>query len=73
MQKGTDEQASHVPHEPGKVSAENGRVVIRCPSGATVIFTPDAAVITSDRLLRAGLIAKRQEIDRAGRPGADPD
>jgi hypothetical protein len=54
--------------KPSDISAEDGRVVIHCPEGQTFTFTPDAAVITSDRLLRASLVAKRQETDT----GTDP-
>jgi hypothetical protein len=55
--------------EPSKISVEDGHVVIRCPEGQTFTFTPDAAVITSDRLFRAGLVAKRQE--ESGRESPD--
>jgi hypothetical protein len=54
---------NEVHEEPSNVSVENGHVIIHCANGATFTFTPDAAVITSDRLLRAGLLAKRQETE----------
>jgi len=49
--------------QPGEVSVESGYVVLHVPDGSNCIFTPDAAVITSDRLLEAGLRAKRAELD----------
>lgn len=47
--------------EPGDVRAENGRVILRWGHSLTCALTPDAAVITSDRLFRAGVMAKMQE------------
>ena len=47
--------------EPGEVRASNGRVILRCGAGFACTLSADAAVITSDRLFRAGLRAKRQE------------
>ncbi|HJQ17086.1 MAG TPA: hypothetical protein VJ859_08790 [Allosphingosinicella sp.] len=54
--------------EPSDISVEDGHVVIRCVDGMTITITADAAVITSDRLLRAGLEAKKQQ---AGHHGAE--
>jgi hypothetical protein len=58
--------SNEVHKEPSDVSVEDGHVVIHCPEGQTFTFTPDAAVITSDRLLQAGLQAKRNEIESDG-------
>ena len=57
--------------EPSEVSVEDGKVLIHCSEGVTFVFTPDAAVITSDRLLRAGLAAKKQEVSGGGSLGAE--
>ena len=58
--------ADEVLKEPSEVSVKDGRVLIHCTSGETFTFTPDAAVITSDRLLRAGLVAKKHEVRESG-------
>jgi hypothetical protein len=47
--------------EPGEVRAKNGMVILRCGPDFACVLSPDAAVITSDRLFRAGIRAKRQE------------
>jgi hypothetical protein len=52
----------HVSDEPAEVRAEDGRVILRCGDGFACALSADAAVITSDRLFRAGLAAKRQEM-----------
>ena len=57
MQHGVLEGPSHI-------AAEDGHVVIRCWGGMTFAITPDTAVITSDRLLQAGLEAKKQQAVR---------
>ena len=46
---------------PGEAHVEDGKVILRCGSEVAFTLTPDAAVITSDRLFRAGLAAKVQE------------
>ena len=48
--------------EPSEVAAEEGEVVVDGPDGVAVSFTPDAAVETSERLLREGLAARGQQI-----------
>ena len=60
--------ANDVHEKPSDVSVKDGHVIIHCSEGMTFTFTPDAAVITSDRLLQAGLRAKRQEM-RGGDTG----
>jgi hypothetical protein len=61
-------------HEPSDVTAEEGEVIVDGPGGRTVSFTPDAALETSERLLRGGLQAHGQRIEagrRAGKNDAD--
>ena len=53
--------------EPGDAAAEDGTVVLRCAGDLLCKLTPDAAVITSDRLFRAGIAAKIQQ-----RQGSEP-
>lgn len=49
------------PHdEPSEVTAEEGEVMMDGPGGRTVSFTADAALETSERLLRGGLAAHGQ-------------
>ena len=61
------------PHdEPSEVSAEQGEVMMDGPNGHVVSFTPDAALETSERLLRGGLAAQGQIVEarrRAGKAG----
>lgn len=48
--------------EPSEVAAEEGEVFVDGPDGVAVSLTPDAAVETSDRLLKGGLAARGQQI-----------
>jgi hypothetical protein len=63
------------PHdEPSQVIAEEGEVIMEGPNGHAVSFTPDAALETSERLLRGGLEAHGQRLEaqrRAGKTDAD--
>ena len=56
----------HTTDEPGEVRARKGRVILRCGPHCACELSPDAAVIMSDRLFRAGIRAKRQETRREG-------
>ena len=55
-----DEHGDHV--KPSDVTADHGSVVIDGPDGVAVSMTPDAALETSERLLRAGLEAHGQNV-----------
>lgn len=56
------------PHEtPSTVTAEQGEVVVEGPDGVAVSMTPEAALETSERLMRAGLAAHGQSLDRRKR------
>jgi hypothetical protein len=48
--------------EPSDVGAEEGEVIVDGPDGVAVSLTPDAALETSDRLLKGGLAARGQQI-----------
>jgi hypothetical protein len=48
--------------EPSNVSVKDGQVLVHWQDGSVTVLPPDVAVIMSDRLLRAGLIAKRHEV-----------
>jgi hypothetical protein len=61
------EQAPH--DEPSEVNAEDGEVIVDGPNGYTVSFTPDAALETSERLLRGGLAAQGQIVEARRRAG----
>lgn len=50
-------------HTPSEVAAEEGEVVVDGPDGVAVSLTPEAALETSDRLLRGGLAAKGQQVE----------
>lgn len=48
--------------EASKVTVERGEVHLDGPDGVDVLLTPDAAIETSDRLLKAGLAAHGQRV-----------
>jgi hypothetical protein len=50
--------------DPSQIFAENGQVIIQCAQGMFTM-TADEAVIASDRLLKAGLAAKKYEVRNA--------
>ena len=54
---------------PSDVSADEGEVIIEGPDGVVFSLTPDAAVETSDRLLKNGMLAKGQEVAARRRRG----
>ncbi|MDB5697457.1 MAG: hypothetical protein JWN69_261 [Alphaproteobacteria bacterium] len=54
--------AEKIHSEPSHVSADQGTVVVDGPDGVAVSLTPEAAVETSERLLRAGTQARGQQI-----------
>lgn len=56
-------------HEASQVTAEEGEVMMDGPDGYAVSFTPDAALETSERLLRGGLEAHGQIIEAKRRAG----
>ena len=47
--------------EPSQVAAEAGRVLVDGPDGIDVALTPEAAAITSDRLLEQAAKAAGQQ------------
>lgn len=47
-------------NKPSKVSAEAGQVLVEGPGGIIVSMTPDAAIETSDRLMKEGVRAQEQ-------------
>ena len=47
---------------PSEVVAEQGEVIVDGPDGVAVSLTPEAALETSDRLLKAGLAAVGQQV-----------
>jgi hypothetical protein len=49
---------------PSEVTAEEGDVIIDGPDGVAVTMTPDAAIETSHRLLKAGLLAQGQRLQK---------
>lgn len=49
--------------EPSQVTAEEGEVMIDGPDGVAVTVTPEAALETSERLLKGGLTAKGQQAE----------
>jgi len=51
--------------EPSEVTAQEGDVIVEGPDGVNVSFTPDAAVETSDRLLKGGMQANGQRVAAA--------
>jgi hypothetical protein len=55
--------------EPSEVSAEQGEVIVDGPDGVAVSLTPDAALETSDRLLKSGLAARGQQLAEARSKG----
>ncbi|MEA3011495.1 MAG: hypothetical protein QOD42_40 [Sphingomonadales bacterium] len=58
------------PHdEPSEVTAEEGEVMMDGPNGHIVSFTADAALETSERLLRGGLKAHGQIVEARRRAG----
>jgi hypothetical protein len=48
--------------DPSEVSAEDGVVSVQGPDAVDVQMTPEAADETSDRLLRAAMRAKGQQL-----------
>jgi hypothetical protein len=52
---------------PSDVTAEDGHVVVDGPDGVDVTLSADAALETSDRLLKAGLMARGQQIEEERR------
>jgi hypothetical protein len=48
--------------EASEVAAVDGQVIVDGPDGIAVSLTPEAALETSDRLLRSGLQAKGQQV-----------
>jgi hypothetical protein len=57
--------------EPSEVAAEEGEVIVDGPDGVAVSLTPEAALETSDRLLKGGLAARGQQIAEAQRGKAN--
>lgn len=55
-----------------EVDAEGGEVVVDGPDGVAVTLTAEAALETSDRLLKAGLKAEGQKVREAKRRGDKP-
>ena len=53
---------SKVYDTPSEVTAEEGDVHIDGPDAVAVVLTPEAAIETSDRLLRGGLLAQGQRV-----------
>jgi hypothetical protein len=53
---------SKVADTPAEVTAEGGDVRVVGPDGIRYSFSPDAAVETSDRLLRGGVQAQGQRM-----------
>ena len=56
--------------EAASVGAEDGTVFVDRPGGVTIAFTPEAAMVTSDRLLAAGAEAHGQQV-LAARPARE--
>ena len=54
--------------EPSEVDAVEGVVSVKGPDSVDVKLTPDAAVETSDRLLKGSLKAQGQRVRGAKRP-----
>lgn len=52
---------------PSEVAAEEGHVIVDGPDGVDVWLSPDAALETSERLLKGGLMARGQQIDEERR------
>jgi hypothetical protein len=52
---------------PSEVTSEDGHVVVDGPDGVDVTLSSDAALETSDRLLKAGLMARGQQIEEERR------
>jgi hypothetical protein len=52
---------------PSEVAAEDGHVIIDGPDGVDVSLSPDAALETSERLLKGGLMARGQQIEEERR------
>ena len=50
--------------DPSKVEAKDGVVSVKGPDSVDVKLTPDAAVETSDRLLRGSMKAHGQRVRR---------
>ncbi len=48
--------------QPSSVTAEDGKVLVDGPDAVDVALTPEAALETSDRLLKGGLAARGQQI-----------
>lgn len=59
---------------PSEVAAEDGHVIIYGPDGVDVSLSPDAALETSERLLKGGLMARGQQIEeeRRNKPLSPP-
>ena len=47
--------------DPSEASAEEGHVVLDGPDGVAITLTPEAAVITGERLIEAGKRAREQQ------------
>jgi hypothetical protein len=69
--QGAMENAPH--NEPSEVTAEEGEVMMDGPNGHAVSFTPEAALETSERLLRGGLKAQGQIVEARRRAGKADD
>lgn len=55
--------------EATEVDAEDGKVVLDGPDGVAVLMTPEAALETSDRLLRGAALAAGQKVQKRNRDG----
>ena len=49
--------------QPSETEAVKGNVAVMGPDGVSVVFTPDAALETSDRLLNTAVEARGQSLD----------
>lgn len=53
--------------DPSQVAAEEGEVIVDGPDGVAVSMTPEAAIETSERLHRGGIVAKGQQAGEKAR------
>jgi hypothetical protein len=53
--------AGKVESEPSDISNERGEVLVSGPDGVAVSMTPEAAIITGNRLIRNAAMAKEEQ------------